>query len=136
LPNLASHERGVELMAATALATMSEAELLSNVIEMAELLKWRCVHFRPGMNRRGHWATAMSGTQAAGWPDLTLCRDRLIAVELKSDKGRLTPAQLDWAAALTNAGVEYFCFRPADWLDGTIQKVLQHPYPTNERASQ
>ena len=91
-------------MTTAALAAMSEAELLSNVIELAELFKWRCVHFRPGMNRRGVWSTAMSGRNAAGWPDLTLCRDRLIAVELKSDKGRLTDQHLDWAAVLTNAG--------------------------------
>jgi hypothetical protein len=118
-------------MPAPATATMSEAELLSNVIALAEHLKWRAVHFRPGMNRRGVWATAMSGSQAAGWPDLTLCRDRLIAVELKADKGRLTPAQSDWAAALVNAGVEYHCWRPADWLDGTIERVLRITHPTN-----
>ena len=124
-------------MPATALTQMSEAELLTNVIELAELLKWRAVHFRPGQNRRGHWSTAMSGTQSAGWPDLTLCGDRLIAVELKSDKGRMTPAQLEWAAALTNVGVEYHVWRPSQWLDGTIQKILQHPTTTNhERKSQ
>src|SRR5450631_1447895 len=120
----------------TAESTMTEAELLFNTTALAELLGFRCIHHRPGMNRRGHWSTAMSGTQAAGWPDLTLCRDRLIAVELKRDKGRLTDAQLYCAAALTNAGVEYFCFRPADWLDGTIQKILQHQTTNNERATQ
>jgi hypothetical protein len=117
----------------TALSTMTEQQLLDAVLELAEVLRWRCVHFRPGQNRRGHWSTAMSGTQAAGWPDLTLCRDRLIAVELKSDKGRLTPVQLDWAAALVNAGVEYYCWRPSDWLDGTIQKVLATPKPLMRR---
>ena len=43
---------------------MSEAELLRNVIELAELFKWRVAHFRPGMNRRGHWSTAMSGSRS------------------------------------------------------------------------
>jgi hypothetical protein len=109
---------------------LTEADLLSNVIELAELFKWRCVHFRPGQNRRGHWSTAMSGTQAVGWPDLMLCRDRLIAVELKSDKGRLTDAQLDWAAALTNAGIEYHCWRPQQWLDGTVERTLCSTHTT------
>jgi hypothetical protein len=119
-------------MPVTAIATMSESDLLSNVIELAELFKWRCVHFRPGMNRRGVWSTAMSGTVAAGWPDLTLCRDRLIAVELKSEKGRLTDSQLNWAAALTNAGVEYHCWRPTDWTSGTVERILRSTHTTNQ----
>jgi hypothetical protein len=114
---------------------MSEAELLASVLQLAELLKWRCVHFRPGMNRRGVWSTAMSGTQAAGWPDLTLCRDRLIAVELKSDKGRLTDAQLDWAAALTNAGIEYHCWRPTDWMGGTVERILRSAHSAMREAA-
>jgi hypothetical protein len=106
-------------------ADMSEAELLRNVIDLAELLKWRCAHFRPGMNRRGVWSTAMSGSQAAGFPDLVLTRDRLVMVECKSQAGRTTPDQLDWLAALANAGVEQYVWRPADWLDGSIEAVLR-----------
>jgi hypothetical protein len=104
---------------------MSEAELLSNVIELAELFKWRCVHFRPGMNRRGHWSTAMAGTQAAGWPDLVLSRERLVAVELKSERGTVTPAQQGWLAALTRVGVEVHVWRPEQWSDGTIEAALR-----------
>jgi hypothetical protein len=115
-------------MPSTAIATMTEAELLSSVVELAELLKWRCVYFRPGMNRRGHWSTAMTGTDAAGWPDLFMVRrERALAVELKSERGRATPEQLDWLAALSNAGIESHVWRPQQWFDGTIQKVLQHP---------
>jgi hypothetical protein len=113
-------------MPATALVQMTEAELLSNVLGLAEILKYRCVHMRPGMNRRGRWSTAMSGTQAAGWPDLFMVRrEHALAVELKSERGRTTPEQLDWLACLCNAGIETFVWRPADWLDGTIESVLR-----------
>ncbi len=104
---------------------MTEAELLRNVIDLAELFKWRCAHFRPGMNRRGIWQTAMSGSQAAGFPDLVLVRDRLVMVELKADRGRTTSEQQDWLAALSNAGVESYVWRPSDWLAGTIEGVLR-----------
>lgn len=104
---------------------MSEAELLRNVIDLAELFKWRCAHFRPGQNRRGVWSTAMSGSQAAGFPDLVMIRDRLLMVELKAEKGRMTPEQLDWAASLANAGVEVYCWRPSQWISGEIEAVLR-----------
>jgi hypothetical protein len=112
-------------MNVTTTSLMSEAELLSNVIELAELFKWRCVHFRPGMNRRGMWSTAMTGTQAAGWPDLILSSDRLVAVELKSERGTLTPAQQVWLAALTRVGVEVHVWRPEQWSDGTVESILR-----------
>jgi hypothetical protein len=104
---------------------MTEAELLRNVIDLAELLKWRCAHFRPGMNRRGVWSTAMSGSQAAGFPDLVLVRDRLVMVECKAERGRTSDAQRDWLAALSNAGVEEHVWRPSDWLSGEIEAVLR-----------
>jgi hypothetical protein len=104
---------------------MSEQELLTCTIELAELFGWRAIHHRPAMNRRGHWSTAMSGTQAAGWPDLLLCRERLIAIELKSERGTVTPDQQSWLAALGKAGVEVHLWRPADWQDGTIESALR-----------
>jgi VRR-NUC domain len=101
---------------------MTEAELLVNVLELAELLKYRCAHFRPGMNRRGQWSTAMSGT--VGFPDLVLTRDRVIFAELKSSTGRVGVNQQDWLHALSHAGAECHVWYPRDWTDGTIEKVL------------
>jgi hypothetical protein len=117
---------------ATTIATMTERQLLDSVIELAELLKWRCVHFRPGMNRRGVWSTAMAGTQSAGWPDLLMARERLVVVELKSAKGRTTPHQLDWLACLANAGIEVYVWRPEDWESGEIEKTLRTQKPPTE----
>lgn len=104
---------------------MTEAELQFNVIELAELFKWRCIHHRPSMNRRGHWATAMTGTQAAGWPDVFLVRERAMAVELKSERGSVTPEQQFWLAALGKVGIEVHLWRPADWQDGSIERALR-----------
>ena len=104
---------------------MTEAELLSATIQLAETLGWRVFHVRPGLDRHGRWSTAMSGTEAAGWPDLCMVRDRIIWAELKSERGRTTPSQQDWIFALTRAGGETHIWRPVHWTDGTIEATLR-----------
>ena len=65
---------------------------------------------------------------AAGWPDLTLCRGaRLLFLELKTQKGKLSFAQREWlddleTVAMSNPGVEAHCFRPSDM--PTIRELL------------
>jgi hypothetical protein len=102
---------------------MTEAELQAAVIELAHLRKWRTMHQRPGLTQSGHWRTAVEGT-GKGWPDLVLCRDRLVIAELKSAKGLLSVDQQDWLHALKLAGVECHVWKPADWTSGEIEKVL------------
>lgn len=106
---------------------MSEATLLSNVIELAERLGWRVAHFRPAMNRAGKWSTAMSGTWAKGFPDLVCvhpARGRLLFCELKAHDGRLTPEQAAWQVWLENTRAEVVIWRPSDWLSGEVEKCL------------
>ena len=65
-----------------------------------------------------------------GFPDLTIVHPRtgrLIFVELKSESGKLSEEQEDWGFALVESDAEYYMWRPSDWLDGTIQNVLQDP---------
>jgi hypothetical protein len=107
----------------TAISIMSEADLQNSVIELARLLKWRVAHFRPAMTTRG-WRTPVSA-DGAGFVDLILVRDRLVAAELKSDRGSLADDQVDWQHALVNAGVEYHLWRPQQWVDGTIEATLR-----------
>lgn len=102
---------------------VKEAELLACVLELAALRKWRTMHQRPGLTQAGHWRTAVQG-DGKGFPDLVLCRERLILVELKSDLGRTTPEQQDWLFALSAAGVETHIWRPLHWTNGTIEEVL------------
>lgn len=109
---------------------MSEDELLKAVLEMAELFGWRACHFRPGLNKRGQWQTAMSGKHAAGFPDLVLVRDRVLFVELKSAIGKPSAYQYAWLEALNHvaeetAYLDSFVWRPADWKSGQIESQLR-----------
>lgn len=96
---------------------MSEADLQAQVIDLAHLTGWRTAHFRAGMTQSGRWVTPVAG-DGVGWPDLFLARPRdgrLLAVELKSARGRPTPEQLDWLDTLRRCGVETHLWRPDDW---------------------
>ena len=74
------------------------------VVELAELYRWRVYHTYD--SRRSH----------AGWPDLVLVRPpELLVVELKTDTGRLRPAQRDWLDDLAACGVEVAVWRPRDF---------------------
>lgn len=49
-----------------------------------------------------------------GWPDVTLCRPpELIFAELKSETGRVTPAQQKWIDDLKACGCEAYVWRPS-----------------------
>jgi hypothetical protein len=110
-------------MATATLASMTEAELMSNVIELAHVFGWRVAHFRPAMTSKG-WRTPVSA-DGAGFPDLAMTRDRVIYAELKSARGVTSDSQKNWLAALSNAGAEEYVWRPIDWLDGSIEAVLR-----------
>jgi hypothetical protein len=98
---------------ATTVATMSERQLQSAVIQLAELVGWRVYH------------THDSRRSQPGFPDLTLVREnRLLFVELKSAKGRLTVEQVDWLEALGYVA-SVATWRPADWVSGTVERVLR-----------
>jgi hypothetical protein len=103
--------------------SMTEADLLRGVLDMAGVLGWRSAHFRPGRTAHG-WRTAVSG-DGKGFPDLFLVRGRrLVAAELKAKAGRLTPDQALWLELLAAAGVEAGIWTPADYPD-RIAEVLR-----------
>ena len=88
------------------------------VIELATLLHWKVYHVYD--SRRSD----------EGYPDLTLCKPavngmpgRLIMAELKTDVGRVSPAQRAWLAALAGVpGVLACVWRPRDF--AAIQAAL------------
>jgi hypothetical protein len=82
---------------------------------MAHRLGWMCAHFKsaPTPGLRG-WATPV-GADGAGFPDLILVRDRrVLAAELKSQKGLVSEKQRVWLERLQAAGVDTWVWRPSD----------------------
>jgi hypothetical protein len=95
---------------------MPERDFTRLAITVARALGWRVAHFRSAMMRSGRWATPVQG-DGVGWPDLILVRGkRLLAVELKSQFGRLRPEQRDWLDALGAVpGATCAAIRPTAW---------------------
>src|SRR5262249_31803425 len=89
---------------------LAEKEFQAQVVQLARLLRWRVYH------------TYDSRRSAPGLPDLLLVRERVLWAELKTESGRVTPAQRAWIEALAAAGQEVRLWRPRDW--PTIQAVL------------
>lgn len=91
---------------------MSERDLERQVVELARLLGWHRYH---PLQSRG---------SEPGWPDETLVRgSRLIFAELKSEGGRLSPAQTHWLELLGAVEtVEVELWRPQDF-DRIVQAL-------------
>ena len=93
---------------------VTEADFTQAVIELAQFRQWHVTHFRPARTMKG-WATPLQGN--AGFPDLVLARRGVVIhAELKTEKGRVTRAQMTWAVAL---GSTYRLWRPSDMDDIT-----------------
>lgn len=102
--------------------TISERQFTRQVLELAKLYRWRRLHLRPARTKYG-WATAVAGDGKA-WPDLYMVRGRrAVAAELKVGTNQPTAEQLEWLAALAEAGAETFVWWPRDW--GEIIEVLK-----------
>ena len=78
---------------------ISEADLASYVEDLLNLYRWRWVHFRPAQSERG-WRTPIrgggpDGFKGKGLPDyIAVKASRLLFIELKSEKGKLSKAQM------------------------------------------
>lgn len=106
-------------------AAMSEADFQSRVIARAKARGWMVHHARPSLNRSGKWSTAIQGHK--GFPDLVLARwPRVLILELKAQRGRLSDDQHEWLGALgwfdgdlirwdTNRVIGVGVVRPSDW---------------------
>ena len=92
---------------------LTEKEFMAQVVKLARVLGW--IVFHPYESRRS----------VHGFPDLTMVRPpRVLFVELKNDKGRLTLAQEHRGKMLGECpDVKYYLWRPSDWDD--IVEVLR-----------
>lgn len=84
--------------------SVSEQDFQATVMELAKLCGWLAYH--PFDSRRS----------PEGYPDCTLVRaPRVVFAELKTEKGKATPHQQAWLAALREcSGVECYLWRPSD----------------------
>jgi hypothetical protein len=91
----------------------TEKEWAQVVADYARLRGWTRYH---------PWLSAHS---PRGWPDEALCRPpRLVLAELKSEKGKVSPAQQTWLDLLGACpGVEVYVWRPSDW--SHVQEILK-----------
>lgn len=93
----------------------TEAQFERAVVELAQAFGWLDYHTRD--SRRSN----------PGFPDLVLVRaDRLIFAELKSEKGRVAPAQQQWLDALAatcHRALGVYVWRPSDWPE--IERILR-----------
>lgn len=91
---------------------ITEKQFATQVESLLSIFQWRWCHFRPARTKHG-WTTAMSGHP--GFPDYIAVKgERLLAVEIKSEKGKVTPEQMAWLDAFQEAGAETFLWRPSD----------------------
>lgn len=79
-----------------------ESAWQSFVVDFARTTRWLVYH------------TWNSKHSAKGFPDLTLVRERVVFVEVKSERGRLTPDQIMWRDRLLAADAEWYLWRPSD----------------------
>jgi hypothetical protein len=94
----------------------TERAFMNQVIKAAEVLGWRWYH------------THRSDKSPAGFPDLVLVRarhsqPRLLFVELKAERTKVTPDQRVWIDELRACGQEAYIWRPQHWPN--IEKLLR-----------
>lgn len=104
---------------------MTEEEWQRQVVELAGILGWKHLHVRRTIGRGGRWTTS---TNLKGFPDLMLWHEgmrRVVAAELKSERGRLSPEQVDVLRSLRAAGMEAYVWKPSDL--GDVKRLLSWP---------
>jgi len=92
---------------------ISEKAFEGQIRDLAKIFGWKYYHT---------WRSIHS---SAGYPDCCLVRlSRLIFAELKSEKGKISPAQQEWLGALTATGkCEVYLWMP--WQINEITAILR-----------
>ncbi len=107
---------------------ISERDLQNAIVQAAHLYGYMVFHARPALSAKG-WRTAVQ-YDGTGFPDLVMVgKDRIVFAEIKSEKGKPSPAQQQWIAGLeavarASSTVRVCVWRPEDWPDRVLE-VLQ-----------
>lgn len=97
----------------------SEKLFQDKIVQIAKTCGWLTFHAVPHQVRPGVWRS-----DGPGFPDLVLAHPRfgILFAEIKTAKGKLTDAQLQWRSAIIASGHRHEVWRPADM--NLIVKVL------------
>ena len=96
---------------------LTEAEWLRSVGDALDLTGWAWIHHCPARRAQGKWTTATQGNSAKGFPDVVAVRPpRVLWLELKTERGRVSVEQNSWLDQLRASGQEAHVLRmPRDW---------------------
>lgn len=124
---------------------LSERQFTRDVIKLAQEYGWTAAHFgntvrvvRRSKGKAGDVAATAGAfvipdKGAVGFPDLVLCRERVLYAELKVGKNRLTPAQKEWVERLRQAGQEVYEWWPRHL--PAIEYVLENAFTPKQLAA-
>ena len=91
---------------------LSESDFQKQVIRLFRDAGWQVWHNPDSRKTQG------------GVPDLLCLKPgRLLFLELKTEKGRVRPAQKEVLELIQSAGVEAYLIRPSDW-ENMIEDLL------------
>lgn len=97
--------------------SVPERDVQDAILRTARATGWRVMRVSDSRRptRRGEQLVLVGDALCAGWPDLVLAREpRLIAIECKTETGRLSQAQREWLDVLSACGVETHVARPSN----------------------
>ena len=98
----------------------TESQFQARLVAAARKIGY--LHYHPHSSKRSE----------PGFPDLTLCKRRLIFIECKTATGKLSPDQARWIIHLLGAGQEVYLARPEHYeriiclLAGRADAALAH----------
>lgn len=108
---------------------MKESDLLSYTLtrlKQAGLLAWR-VSNGPVIRSINGDQKVFSKSPIKGFPDVAgvLANGRFFAIELKTEKGRLRPEQLEWITKLNMSSAMAVVLRSREEIDAFVQAAAQ-----------
>lgn len=109
-------------------AALPETPFQRNTVDVAHACGWRVLWLRPvriedKTTGRVRYETPFGG-DGVGYVDLTLVREVVLHIELKSASGSLRPEQKEWRDALIAAGQHWAEYRPAQRRE--LDRILSH----------